>query len=189
MLRQLRPGLRRRLRRAGLPSLHGADIVAVAARACRSRCVSSAVPASPLLPPPPSAAAAGASASTRSVPPPLSASASHSVSPSSSDAIRASFLSYFREHDHVEVPSSLLVPANDPTLLFTNAGMVQFKDKFFNPDREFRNMGAFSRACSVQRCLRAGGKHNGAQLASCPRQRVVCVATALLFLRVVGVSE
>ena len=54
------------------------------------------------------------------------------------------------------------MPANDPTLLFTNAGMVQFKDKFVDPDLEFKNLGPFSKACTAQRCLRAGGKHNGA---------------------------
>jgi len=78
----------------------------------------------------------------------------------SSAAIRDSFLNYFQENGHVEVPSSPLIPANDPSLLFTNAGMVQFKDKFLDPDSEFKKLGNFSRACSAQRCLRAGGKHN-----------------------------
>ena len=69
--------------------------------------------------------------------------------------IRASFLEFFRKNGHTVVPSSSLVPANDPTLLFTNAGMVQFKDLFLG--KEVRD---YSRAASAQRCLRAGGKHN-----------------------------
>jgi alanyl-tRNA synthetase len=69
--------------------------------------------------------------------------------------IRKAFLDYFAEHGHEVVPSSPLVPQNDPTLLFTNAGMVQFKDVFLG--RELRN---YHRATSSQRCVRAGGKHN-----------------------------
>jgi alanyl-tRNA synthetase len=69
--------------------------------------------------------------------------------------IRRSFLDFFVRHGHVEVPSSPLVPGNDPTLLFTNAGMVQFKDVFLG--RETR---PYTRAVSSQRCVRAGGKHN-----------------------------
>src|ERR1700729_393124 len=69
--------------------------------------------------------------------------------------IRASFLEFFRKNGHKVLPSSSLVPANDPTLLFTNAGMVQFKDLFLG--REVRD---YSRAATAQRCLRAGGKHN-----------------------------
>jgi alanyl-tRNA synthetase len=69
--------------------------------------------------------------------------------------IRTRFLNYFTERDHTVVPSSSLVPANDPTLLFTNAGMVQFKDTFLGRDPR-----PYKRAVSVQRCLRAGGKHN-----------------------------
>jgi alanyl-tRNA synthetase len=69
--------------------------------------------------------------------------------------IRRRFLEFFAEHGHAVVPSSSLVPAGDPTLLFTNAGMVQFKDTFLGRDpRPYR------RAVSVQRCIRAGGKHN-----------------------------
>ena len=70
-------------------------------------------------------------------------------------AIRASFLDFFRGHGHEVVRSSPLVPQNDPTLLFVNAGMVQFKDVFTG-----REQRPYSRATSVQRCLRAGGKHN-----------------------------
>ncbi|MDN3517968.1 alanine--tRNA ligase [Aquisalimonas lutea] len=69
--------------------------------------------------------------------------------------LRSAFLDYFRRHDHEVVPSSPLVPANDPTLLFTNAGMVPFKEVFLG--REDRG---YVRACSAQRCVRAGGKHN-----------------------------
>ncbi|RLJ16157.1 alanine--tRNA ligase [bacterium endosymbiont of Escarpia laminata] len=73
----------------------------------------------------------------------------------SSADIRKAFLDYFAEHGHEVVASSPLVPMNDPTLLFTNAGMVQFKDVFLG--REKRN---YVRAASSQRCVRAGGKHN-----------------------------
>jgi alanyl-tRNA synthetase len=69
--------------------------------------------------------------------------------------LRQAFLDFFKEHDHEIVPSSSLVPGNDPTLLFTNAGMVQFKDVFLGQDK--RN---YVRATSSQRCVRAGGKHN-----------------------------
>ncbi|MES9862365.1 MAG: alanine--tRNA ligase [Candidatus Thiodiazotropha sp. LLP2] len=69
--------------------------------------------------------------------------------------IRKAFLDYFAQHQHQVVTSSPLVPQNDPTLLFTNAGMVQFKDVFLG--REKRD---YSRASSSQRCVRAGGKHN-----------------------------
>ena len=69
--------------------------------------------------------------------------------------IRKAFLDFFQERGHAIVPSSSLVPANDPTLLFTNAGMVQFKDVFLG--REER---PYTRATSSQRCVRAGGKHN-----------------------------
>src|SRR5712672_3141034 len=72
-----------------------------------------------------------------------------------SSEIRASFLEYFRKNGHSVVPSSSLVPGNDPTLLFTNAGMVQFKDVFLG--KEARD---YSRAATSQRCVRAGGKHN-----------------------------
>ena len=69
--------------------------------------------------------------------------------------IRQAFLDYFNKQGHEIVSSSSLIPANDPTLMFTNAGMVQFKDVFLGSDK--RN---YSRATSSQRCVRAGGKHN-----------------------------
>src|SRR6266568_4866952 len=72
-----------------------------------------------------------------------------------STEIRARFLKFFEERGHAAVASSPLVPANDPTLLFTNSGMVQFKDVFLG--RETR---PYKRAATAQRCLRAGGKHN-----------------------------
>jgi alanyl-tRNA synthetase len=73
----------------------------------------------------------------------------------SSNELRQAFLDFFHERGHEIVPSSPLVPANDPTLLFTNAGMVQFKDVFLGRDK--RN---YKRAVTSQRCVRAGGKHN-----------------------------
>ncbi len=69
--------------------------------------------------------------------------------------IRSAFLDYFAEKNHQIVDSSPLVPANDPTLLFTNAGMVQFKDVFLGRDKR-----PYARAATAQRCVRAGGKHN-----------------------------
>ncbi|HSP00537.1 MAG TPA: alanine--tRNA ligase-related protein, partial [Thioalkalivibrio sp.] len=69
--------------------------------------------------------------------------------------LRTSFLEYFRSKGHEVVASSPLIPANDPTLLFTNAGMVQFKDVFLG-----REQRPYVRATSSQRCVRAGGKHN-----------------------------
>ncbi len=69
--------------------------------------------------------------------------------------IRDKFLQYFASHGHTIVPSSPLVPGNDPTLLFTNSGMVQFKDVFLGQDKR-----PYTRATSSQRSVRAGGKHN-----------------------------
>jgi alanyl-tRNA synthetase len=71
------------------------------------------------------------------------------------DEIRRKFLDYFAERGHRVVASSSLVPANDPTLLFANAGMNQFKDTFLGMEKR-----DYSRACSSQKCVRAGGKHN-----------------------------
>ncbi len=72
-----------------------------------------------------------------------------------SSEIRQAFLEFFRKHGHEIVPSSPLVPGNDPTLLFTNAGMVQFKDVFLGFDKR-----PYTRAATAQKCVRAGGKHN-----------------------------
>ena len=69
--------------------------------------------------------------------------------------IRSSFLAYFAREGHEIVPSSPLVPRNDPTLMFTNAGMVQFKNVFTGLEKR-----PFSRAATAQKCVRAGGKHN-----------------------------
>ncbi len=72
-----------------------------------------------------------------------------------STQLRAAFLDFFKERGHAVVPSSSLVPGNDPTLLFTNAGMVQFKDLFLGKEKR-----GYVRAATSQRCVRAGGKHN-----------------------------
>src|ERR687893_1228985 len=69
--------------------------------------------------------------------------------------IREAFLKYFEEQGHNRVRSSPLLPANDPTLLFTNAGMNQFKDTFLGAEKR-----DYVRAASSQKCVRAGGKHN-----------------------------
>ena len=74
---------------------------------------------------------------------------------STSNQLRQAFLDYFAKNGHEVVPSSSLIPGNDPTLLFTNAGMVQFKDVFLGREKR-----AIPRAASAQRCVRAGGKHN-----------------------------
>ncbi len=73
----------------------------------------------------------------------------------SSNDIRAAFLGYFARHGHEPVESSPLVPRNDPTLLFTNAGMVQFKNVFTGQEKR-----PYNRATTAQKCVRAGGKHN-----------------------------
>lgn len=72
-----------------------------------------------------------------------------------SNEIRTAFLEYFRSKGHEVVPGSPLIPANDPTLLFTNAGMVQFKELFLGNEQR-----SYNRAATAQRCIRAGGKHN-----------------------------
>lgn len=74
---------------------------------------------------------------------------------SKSAALREAFLRFFELKQHTRLPSSSLVPSNDPTLLFTNAGMVQFKDVFLGDDKR-----DYCRAVTSQRCVRAGGKHN-----------------------------
>ncbi len=77
------------------------------------------------------------------------------MKPMTSNELRQAFLDYFHERGHEIVASSPLVPGNDPTLLFTNAGMVQFKDVFLGKDKR-----SYQRAVTSQRCVRAGGKHN-----------------------------
>src|ERR1700710_2020129 len=69
--------------------------------------------------------------------------------------VRTSFLDFFRDRQHSVVASSPLVPRNDPTLMFTNAGMVQFKNVFTGAEKR-----PYKRATTVQKCVRAGGKHN-----------------------------
>ena len=69
--------------------------------------------------------------------------------------IRQAFLDFYKSKDHEIVDSSSLIPVDDETLLFTNAGMVQFKDVFLGTDKR-----KYVRATSSQRCIRAGGKHN-----------------------------
>jgi len=75
------------------------------------------------------------------------------------DEIRKKFLQYFEDRGHTVVPSGPLVPQNDPTLMFTNAGMVQFKDLFLGEEKR-----SYNRAVSVQKCVRAGGKHNDLEM-------------------------
>jgi alanyl-tRNA synthetase len=75
------------------------------------------------------------------------------------DELRKKFLHYFEDRGHTIVPSCSLVPQNDPTLMFTNAGMVQFKDIFLGEEKR-----SYNRAVSVQKCVRAGGKHNDLEM-------------------------
>lgn len=75
------------------------------------------------------------------------------------DELRKKFLSYFEERGHTRVPSCSLVPRNDPSMLFTNAGMVQFKNVFLGEEKR-----GSPRAVSVQKCVRAGGKHNDLEM-------------------------
>ena len=76
-----------------------------------------------------------------------------------SSEIRKKFLEYFAGKGHAIVASSPLVPGNDPTLLFTNSGMVQFKDVFLGQDKR-----PYVRATTAQRCVRAGGKHGSQRI-------------------------
>lgn len=69
--------------------------------------------------------------------------------------IRQKFFDFFKKHGHTQVPSSSLIPAQDPTLLFANAGMNQFKDAFLGKEKR-----SYTRAVTIQKCMRAGGKHN-----------------------------
>jgi len=85
----------------------------------------------------------------------MAAVESQNLSMQTTNDIRAAFLDYFARHGHEVVPSSPLVPRNDPTLLFTNAGMVQFKNLFTGLEKR-----SYQRAATAQKCVRAGGKHN-----------------------------
>ena len=91
----------------------------------------------------------------------------------SSAEIRARFLAFFESQGHVAVPSSPLVPANDPTLLFANAGMVQFKDVFTGLEAR-----PYRRATTAQKCMRVSGKHNDLDaVGPSPRHHTWCWAT------------
>src|SRR3989338_1585557 len=79
-----------------------------------------------------------------------------------SSELREKFLKYFEANGHVRLPSSSLVPANDPTLFFTNAGMVQFKDVFLGADKR-----PYKRATTSQKCMRVSGKHNDLEQVGC----------------------
>src|SRR5260370_431961 len=94
--------------------------------------------------------------------------------------IRRKFLDFFVQKGHKEVHSSSLVPQNDPTLLFTNAGMNQFKDVFLGLEKR-----DYTRATSSQKCVRAGGKHNDLENVGFTNifQIVVLAAGAHAFLR------
>src|SRR5436853_6499580 len=80
--------------------------------------------------------------------------------------IREAFLKYFERNGHTRVPSSSLVPADDPTLLFTTAGMVQFKRIFLGEERR-----PYVRATTCQKCVRPGGKHNDLDHVGHPARR------------------
>ena len=80
--------------------------------------------------------------------------------------IRSHFIDFFARNGHQPVPSSSLVPRNDPTLMFTNAGMVQFKNVFTGLEKR-----EYKRAVTAQKCVRAGGKHNDCLLYTSPSPR------------------
>ena len=85
--------------------------------------------------------------------------------------IRRRFLDFFVQKGHREVHSSSLVPANDPTLLFTNAGMNQFKDVFLGLEKR-----DYTRAASSQKCVRAGGKHNDLENVGYTARKTCCAS-------------
>ena len=88
-----------------------------------------------------------------------------------SSEIRDKFLKFFESKGHSIVRSSSLVPGNDPTLLLTNSGMVQFKDVFLGTDKR-----SYVRAADVQRCLRAGGKHNDLENVGYTARKTCCAS-------------
>ena len=83
-------------------------------------------------------------------------------------SIRNSFLDYFSKQDHQIVKSSNLVPSNDPTLMFTNSGMVQFKNVFTGLEKK-----QFKTATTSQKCVRAGGKHNDLEMLDIPQDTIL----------------
>src|SRR5207247_4840803 len=85
----------------------------------------------------------------------MAAAEGQNLSLQTTNDVRAAFLDYFARNEHEIVPSSPLVPRNEPTLLFTNAGMVQFKNVFTGLEKR-----PYVRATTAQKCVRAGGKHN-----------------------------
>jgi alanyl-tRNA synthetase len=87
--------------------------------------------------------------------------------------IRRAFLDYFKGEGHEVVPSSPLVPRNDPSLMFTNAGMVQFKNVFTGQEQR-----PYVRAASSQKCVRAGGKHNDLDNVGFTTPSSRCLATS-----------
>ena len=102
----------------------------------------------------------------------------------SSNELRQAFLDFFAERGHEVVASSPLVPGNDPTLLFTNAGMVQFKDVFLGIEKR-----SYDRAATSQRCVRAGGKHNEGRARAHVRIRPAAVAASAACLGGVAVMH
>jgi alanyl-tRNA synthetase len=80
-----------------------------------------------------------------------------------SDKIRSAFFDYFKKRDHTFVPSSSTIPFSDPTLLFANAGMNQYKTIFLGTVDPNSDLSKLRRAYNTQKCIRAGGKHNGSE--------------------------